>query len=79
MDVRTSLSGRKKRRTVFDEQVSAVKLTLGESDRDHFRFCRFEIDICKPSRTWSHSVLIDARENGKGKGKEECNTPHVLV
>jgi hypothetical protein len=43
------------RLTIFDEQLSAVEMTLGERDRYHFCFWRFEIDICEPSHTWSHN------------------------
>ena len=49
--------GEEDRLTVFDEQFSAVEMTLGESDRNHFCFWRFEIDICEPSRTWSHNTF----------------------
>ena len=72
-------------RTVFDEQISAVELTLRERDRDRFCIWRFEIDIREPSRAWSdntvHTVctssLIPAHVPGSGDESEKrAHTPY---
>ena len=79
------------RRTVFDEQVSAVEGPLGACDRHHFCVRRLEIDICIPSRTGSHNAVQTRSlspscmsgtwtwQKGNDTRKEERDAPHVLA